>query len=273
MRTLLQDIRYGARVLAKSPGFTLVAVVTLGLGIGANTAIFSFINSLILRAPPVAEPHRLVRLFGEAGKDEQFDSFSYPNFADLREGGRDVVELAAHNYVSVSLNAGAGARGAQAELVSGNFFDVLGVRAALGRALTPADDVADGAHPVAVISHGLWQRDFGGDPGVVGRTLNVNGHAFQIVGVMPAAFRGSYDAFVSELWAPMAMHEQVRPRGLSIMQRGWSWLRATGRLRPGVTFEQAQNEIRRLAMNLEQAYPDSNRGTSFRLHPAGALPE
>ena len=273
MKTFLQDVRYGLRVSAKSPGFTLVAVLTLGLGIGANTAIFSFVNALLLRPPAVTEPDRLVRLFAENGGDRLFGVFSYPNFADLREAGGHVVELAAHNYTAVSLNAGAGARGAESELVSGNYFDVLGVRAARGRALTPADDVTAGAHPVVVISHDLWQRDFGGDPAVLERNLKVNGHTFQIVGVMPEGFRGSYDAFVVDLWAPMSMHEQVRPRGLPLTQRGWGWLRATGRLRPGVTVEQAQGEIRRLAKHLEQAYPDSNRGTSFRLHRAGALPE
>src|SRR5919202_439582 len=161
METLLQDLRFGARMLLKRPGFAAVAVLTLALGIGANTAIFSFVDALLLRAPKVRSPERVVRLYGATGK-RAYDVFSYANFRDLRERAQVFAALAAHQQISVNLNMGAGAHRVSGELVTGDYFNVLGVGANDGRTLMPADDVTEGAHPVVVISHALWQREFGG---------------------------------------------------------------------------------------------------------------
>ena len=273
MDTLFQDLRFGARTLLKRPGFALVAVVTLALGIGANTAIFSLVNALLLRPLPVGTPERVVRLYG-ASAERQFDVFSYANYQDLRDRTPQVFAgLAAHQYAAASVNTGAGARTTPGELVTGNYFDVLGVGAAQGRVLAPADDVTEGAHPVVVISAGLWRRDFGGAANVVGQKLYLNGQPFTVVGVMPADFKGSYESFPTEFWAPMAMYEQVRPRGVALTTRGWGWLNGTGRLKEGVTIAQAQAEVERVTAQLRQDYPPVNRDLQFRLYPASALPE
>jgi predicted permease len=272
METLLQDLRFGARMLLKRPGFAAVAVVTLALGIGANTAIFSFVDALLLRTPNINAPERVVRLYGATPK-RRYDVFSYANYRDLRDRTQVFAALAAHQQISVSLNTGAGAHTTGGELVTGNYFNVLGVGVAQGRALTPEDDVTPGAHPVVVISHALWQRDFGGVPDIVGRKVYLNSLPFDVVGVMPASFKGSYEAFPAEFWTPMMMYEQVRPRDLALDKRGWSWLSGTGRLKDGVTLAQAQADVERITTQLRQDYPQQNRDLQFSLSPATALPE
>ena len=270
---MFQDLRYGARMLLKHPGFAAVAILTLALGIGANTAIFTVTNALFLRPFPAPEPDRLVRLYGGEAGSAKFDVFSYPNYADLRDRSQSLASLAAHQYVSVSLSTGGAAEEARGELATGNYFTVLGISAAMGRTLLPTDDQTPGAHPVVVISHGLWQRRFGGSTDVIEKKVYFNGHPFTIIGVMPEGFRGSYDAFTADFWAPIMMHEQVRPRGTQLSQRGWGWLNATGRLKPQVTLAQANAEISRLAQQLEKDYPRNNRGLRFQLLPASAMPE
>jgi predicted permease len=270
MSTFVKDIRYGLRALRRRPGFTATAVLALALGVGANTAVFSFVNALFLQPPPLPEPERLVRLYGSDGRA----NFSYPNFADLRARSLSFEGLAAHQIAEVSLGAGVEAENAQGEVVTGNYFNVLGARAARGRQLTTDDDANVGAHPVVVISHGMWQRRFNGDPAVVGRKALLNGHPFEVVGVMPEEFRGTYAAFASEFWVPMAMQAQVRPRGLSHLEnRGWGWLSGTGRLKTGVTREQAEAEVSSLGAQLREEHPAVNQNIGFTLVPARALPE
>jgi len=274
MGALSQDLRFGARMLVKQPGFTLIAVVTLALGIGANTAIFSFVNSLFLRPLAVAHPDRVVRLYAEDARGRKFDVFSYPNYADLRDRSQALQSLAAHSYVAASVGLGAGAEDTAGEVVTGNYFNLLGVNAALGRVLLPEDDVTPGAHPVVVISHTFWQQRLGADSSPVGKKLYINGHPFTVIGVMPESFKGTYQAFTADFWAPLVMQGQVRPRGLTLDSRGWGWLSGTGRLKPGVTLAQAQAELDRLTAQLLQEHPEGNRGVrGFRLFPASALPE
>ncbi|MCI0387294.1 MAG: ABC transporter permease [Acidobacteria bacterium] len=274
MQTLWQDLRYGARMLLKQPGFTLIAVLTLALGIGANTAIFSFVNSLFLRPLPVPNPERVARMYAEDTQGRKFDVFSYPNYADLRDRSQTLQGLAAHSHVAASVGLGAGAENSEGEVVTGNYFHVLGVNAALGRALLPEDDQTPGAHPVVVISHAFWQRRLGADKNAVGKKLYINGHPFTVVGVMPEGFKGTYQAFAADFWAPMMMHGQVRPRGLTLDSRGWGWLSGTARLNPGVALAEAQAELDRLIKQILQESPRGNRGVvGFRLFPASALPE
>jgi predicted permease len=273
MDTLWQDIRFGVRTLANRPGFTLAAVLTLALGIGANTAVFSFVNALFLRPLDVPQPERVVRLYSAPPKGDAFDVFSYPNYRDLRDRAQVFTALAAHQATPVSLATGDEPQTANAELVTGDYFTVMGTGAALGRTLQPADDVSEGGHPVAVISDALWRRNFGASPDILGRVLHINSHPFTIVGVMPPSFRGSYAAYSADLWVPLAMHGQIRPRGLSRERRGWGWLSGTGRLRQGVSLQQAQADVDRIVTMLQQDKILGADDGSFALYAAGALPE
>jgi putative ABC transport system permease protein len=271
MDSFWQDVRYGLRSLLKTPGFTLLAVLILALGVGANTAIFSFMNSLFLRPLRLPEPDRIVRLYGASAHGRQFDIFSYANYADLRDRSTVFSGLAAHQNVTVSLNAGGEPENIAAELVTGNYFETLGVPPALGRTLTPQDDVNEGGHPVAVISSRLWKRRFNASTGVVGEKILLNGHPFDVIGVAAESFRGTYDATPSDLWVPMMMHEQVRPRGIPLAVRAHGWLFGTGRLKPGVTLEQAQAEVSRISANFrEEKFLEKD--ANFALSPSSALP-
>ncbi len=271
MSSFLQDLKYALRMLAKSPGFTAIAVLTLALGIGANTAIFSYANGLFLRPLPVESPEQVVRIHGRT-EERRFDTLSYPTYVDIRDQARSFRAVAAHQQVDVDLGAESAVVNAHGELVTGNYFTMLGVRAALGRTLQPADDLTEGAHPVVVISDGLWKRHFGGAAGVVGQTVHINRLPFAVIGVMPESFRGTYVAMPADFWAPIMMYQQVRPRGISIQRRGWGWLYSTGRLAPGVTQAQAQAELDGLAAQW-QGQKLLDRRDGFELFAAHSLPE
>ncbi len=270
---LLQDLRYGLRSLRNNPGFTVVAIVALALGIGANTAVFSYMDAMFWRPLPLPEPERLVRFYGVAG-NQRFDSFSYANYLDVRDHAKSFSGLAAHQATTVNLTSGQDPEKAEAELVTGNYFGVLGLRPQLGRLFSPDDDRVPGAHPVAVISHRLWIRRFGGDPNVIGKPLAINSHPFTIVGVLPSSFPGTFSAFGTDVWTPMMMHEEVRPRGIKITNRGWGWLHGTARLKPGVTRIQAQAEVSAIARQIAEQYPKLvDNGFDFNLVPATAMRE
>jgi predicted permease len=277
METLLKDLRYGVRMLIKRPGFTAIAVLTLALGIGANTAIFSLVNATLIRRLPVVEPERLVYVFSGAPGS----SFSYPNYAELRDYNQVFDGLIAWGGITASLNSDGQTDGADlvtGAIVTGNYFDVLGVRAGRGRLISPEDDKTPGAHPVAVISHGLWQSRFGGSPNILGQQVLLNGQSFTIIGVTPAEFGGLQPGVTRDIYVPMMMQPIVRPprAGYSgemnpdlLKVRGNSWLSTIGRLKPGVTQEQAQAALTSIAEQQEQAAPDPNRRLSILLIPAG----
>jgi predicted permease len=268
LETLWQDLRYGARMLRRNPGFTLVAVLTLALGIGANAAIFNYVNALFLMPLDLPEPERLVRIYGTADDSRLL---SYANLADLRERNETLAGLAPHVYVPVSFRTTGEAEGAHGELVGGSYFSVLGVRPAIGRTLLPSDDVNVGGHPVVVISDGLWKRRLGSSTDVVGRSIFLNGAAFTIVGVAPANFRGTYDSIAVDFWAPIMMYEQIRPRSIPLTNRNWGWLAATARLKPGMTVEQARADADRIAAQIQREFP-GGRPLRFEFFPASALP-
>jgi predicted permease len=241
---LSRDLRYGARTLRNNPGFTAAAVLTLALGIGANTAIFSLVSATLLRSLPVREPERLVQVTWDRG-----GVLSYPEYAELRDGSRTFEgRLAAWGGIVASLNTGGQTELVVGVIATGNFFEVLGVRAAVGRLLSPSDDVTPGAHPVAVISHRLWQARFNGEAGVVGRDVLLNGHRFTIVGVTPEGFNGAQLGAVRDLYVPMMMQAVMRPPRASysgemdpdlLRRRTNRWLYGLGRLEAGGTPEQA----------------------------------
>ena len=268
MQNLFRDLQYGLRSLLKRPGFTAVTVLTLALGIGANSAIFSVINATLMRPMPVSDPDRLVFVFhGQAGS-----VFSYPDYLDFRDQNQVFDGLIAWGGITASLNSNDQTDQVGGVIVSGNYFNVLGVRAALGRVITPDDDKTPGAHPVAVISDGLWRTRFGADANIIGRQLLLNGNNFTVIGVLPAEFGGLQMGTVRDLYVPMMMQATMRPprAGYSgemnpdlLGVRSNRWLFGVGRLKPGVTAEQARNSLTLIAKQLEQAYPQSNRNKNI----------
>jgi putative ABC transport system permease protein len=246
MQTLCQDLRYGARMLMKNPGFTLIAVLTLALGISANTAIFSVVNGVLLRRLPYADPDRLVMIWEDPGGNPR--NFVNPrNFADWSEQNQSFEQVAAINVGNVNLTG----RGEPERLinasVSASFFSILRVNAAHGRVFLPEED-KPGAAGVAVISHGLWVRGFGADPDLIGQSIELNGERVTVLGVMPANFRFPSAA---EIWRPLVF----TPAQLDNNNRGSHFLSAVGRLKPGVTVHQAQAEMETIYNRLRQQYP------------------
>jgi predicted permease len=268
LRDLLQDLRYALRTAAKSPGFTAVAVVTLGLGIGANTAIFSVVNTLLLRPLRVPDPHRLVVL-NKTSLTGTGPSVSYPDYRDYRDQCGEVFEgILGHDLIHAALRHGDGNDLVWGEIVTGNYFTVLGVAPAPGRGFLPEEDAASGARPVVVLGHGLWKRRFGADPRVVGGAITLNGRGFTVVGVAPEGFTGTEFGLRMDFWVPMAMHAAVLPGSKALLEsRGARWMSAIARLRPGVTLEQAGAMVRAVARRLEAAHPEDNAGVTVGLVP------
>jgi predicted permease len=273
MQTLIQDLRYALRMLRKQPGFTLVAVLSLALGIGANTAIFTLVNAVLLKPLPVEDPARLVSVFGTDEKNRgQFQNFmqiSQPNFKDYRDQNTVFAGLFAHQQIGVALTMKTEPQQIAAEIVSGNYFDVLGVKATVGRTFTPAEDQTPGAHPVVVLSHALWQTRLGGDSSLVGNTVKLNNQSFTVIGIAPENFRGTNLLTPSDLWVPMMMHEQVLTGVFRdyFNDRRALLMNVTGRLKPGVTIEQAESALKSIAAALEQQYPRENEKRSVTLVP------
>src|SRR5256885_298656 len=210
--TIWQDVRYGFRRLRQSPSFTAIAVLSLALGIGANTAIFSLVDTVLLRPLPVAHPEQLVELYGTLHNGADYTIQSYLNYKDYRDRSSAVLSgLLAYRFVPVSLSHEGQNERVWGYLVSGNYFDVLGVRPMIGRGFLPEEDQAPGARPVAVMSYGCWQRRFAGDPGVVGRGVMLSGHTYTVVGVAPKGFVGTEVAYAPELFVPMMMAHEIEP--------------------------------------------------------------
>jgi len=251
---LLQDLRYASRTLSRSPGFLLVAVLSLGLGIGANTAIFSVINALMLRLLPVAHPEQLVLLTDPGSSGVLIDTteggersiLAYPEFEHLRAHNEVFSGIFAAASAPVEVDAvsarGAGEQTAKArmQLVSGEFFDVLGVQPVLGRTFTPEEDKVPGTSPFAVISYGFWQRQFGGEAGVIAQTLRIGHGAFRIVGVAPEGFRGMLVGSEPDLWLPITMQAQALPGRDYLRPHDVLWLQVMARLAPGVSRAKAE---------------------------------
>lgn len=271
-----QDAGYAFRQIRRSPGFTAVAVATLGLGIGANTTIFSLLNALLLRPPPgVHQPDRLVQL-ARVQPGQDFDRISYLNYADLRERAAQLEDVVAYRPTVFFVGGAADTELIPGEIVTGNYFDVLGVGPALGRTLQPRDDRLPGAHPVVVISHRYWHRAFEGDPAVVGRTLRIGGQPLEIIGVAAAGFVGTeFARNPVDAWVPMMMYHNITDGGTVpprtiFEQRSTSFLRMFGRLRDGATPAGARAELQTIAARLQESY--GNAGVAgFALVPGLGL--
>jgi len=273
METFWQDVKYGARMLAKSPGFTLVAMLTLALGIGANTAIFTLVNEALLRPRPgIGNPERLVDV-GRTQDGFGFDNMSYPNYKDYRDRNRTLTGLAGYALEphAVSLSEGESSERVFAGVVSGSYFSVLEVQPAAGRFFTDQDD-QNGAAPVTVLSHAFWQRRFGGNPGIVGSDLRINGQPVRVVGVASSDFR-STSPIAPDAWFPMYMRPVLRPGDSGVLtQRRSVFMMAIGRLKPGVSIAQARADLNAIAGDLEREFPNENRGKGVAVTSSGLIP-
>jgi len=257
MQTIWQDLRYGLRMLAKRPGFTVVAVFTLALGIGANSAIFSVVNGVLLRPLPLEAPERLIKIWEMLPSGGQ-GTASAPNLKDWREQNTVFNGIAAFQFSSFNLHGQESPERLSGAIVSPNFFDMVGVRPQLGRAFQTGEDEA-GRNRVALLSHRLWQRAFGGDTGVVGKEIPLNGENYTVIGVMPPDFR--FPSRQTELWVPLVIPPDL------VDSRDNHWMFTLARLKPDVGFEQAREQMVSIAKRLERQYPDAQAGRSVFLIP------
>jgi predicted permease len=257
MNDILRDLQYTIRMLAKSPVFTVAAVSTLALGIGLNAATFSAVRSILLRPlGGVHQPEQLVQVYRQwPGMDH--GSVSIPHYQDLRDRTGDVFEsFAAYNFAPVALAVDGQSERLMGMIVSANFFQTYGAQPTLGRAFIPGEEsVGPGAHPVAVLGHGFWLTRFGGDPGVVGRTLTINGHPFEVVGVAPPDFKGPVNFANIELYVPIMMQHEIQPGYQVIELRGNNSFTGIGRLREGVTVALAGQHLDAVLLQLREEYP------------------
>jgi predicted permease len=275
MHTVANDLRFAIRLLTRSPILTLVAALSLGLGIGANTTIFSLVNEVFLRPLPLEAPERLVSVFtaDERNRQSAFGGFmptSRMNFEDYRDRNEVFEALIAQTFAAISLSGGSGEpEQVPAEVVSPGYFTVLGAPMSIGRGFLPEEERTLGAAPVTVLSHGLWQRRYGADRSLVGRTVMLNGRAFTVVGVAAEGFKGTNAIGGPQLWLPFAMYRETTS---GFILDNWDSRRAlnfqiTGRLKPGVDVEQASANMNAIASALAQEYPNDNRGRSLTLVP------
>jgi predicted permease len=273
MGALWQDVRYALRVLLKSPGFTATAILTLALGIGANSTIFSWINSTLLNPIPGAANTGKIMAFTSGGNSRTPIPFSYPDFLDLRERTRSFSALACSSIEPMNLTGKSKPERIWGTLVSANYFDFLGVRPILGRGFLQSEDAAPGGAPVVVISYRIWQLRYAGDRSVLGRTLQINDHPYTIVGVAPPVFQGNQTGLRSEMWLPIMTAPEIMPNSDRLHERGNTWVLTLGRMVPGVVPDQAQTEMNLLMKELVAQYPAEHRGENVvTLYPLWRAP-
>ncbi len=278
LEAVMNDLRYAARALRRSPGFFAVAVLSLGLGVGVNTAMFSLVDSLLFRPLPVTAPDALVDLFTTGGNGDEYATSSYADYRDLEAQNTVFSAMTAYSPMMAPLALGDRSRVALGQIVTGNHFAMLGIQPQLGRLLAPADDRPE-AERVVVLSDRMWRREFGGDPGIVGRSVTLRGLAYTVAGVAPAAFTGVVPLLTPELWVPMAHAEEVEPIGITntvpgpgrtrLERRGARWLFLKGRLKDGVTAADAHANVALIGTHLAAAYPQTNKDSRLSVIPSG----
>ena len=269
MPSLATDVRLAARRARKRPGFTLVALLSLTLGIGANTAVFSLVNAILLRKAPIPQPERVVEIY-QKQIDFDYAPFSSPDYVYLRRATANTFsQISLAEYTVAARDMGDHVESLVGELVNGDYFPLLGLRAAVGRLLGPDDDVAPGAHPVVVLSHDYWQRAFASDPSVVGRTIRLSGRQYTVVGVAPASYTGTVSGVTPALFAPIQMINQLQPDVTDqLKQRGNHSAFLKARLAPGVSVVQARSTVERFTADMKQRYPANwPNGTSLIVMP------
>ena len=278
LQALVQDSRYAVRWLVQSPGFSLVAILSLGLGIGFNTAIFAVADALLLRPLPVREPARLVDLYTSGADGDTYSTSSLPDVIDYRAQTAAFADVAAYSPMFAGISAGSRARLVLGEVVTGNYFTMLGVPALLGRTLLPSDDRPDAPRTI-VLSERYWTRELGGDAAAIGRTLRVRGQQFTIVGVIADRFTGMVPMLAPEVWVPARYAEEIEPVGINetvpsptgtsiLDRRGQRWLFVKARLRPDATVEQARAHVGVVAARLAAENPQTNKDRRVTVRPA-----
>jgi macrolide transport system ATP-binding/permease protein len=273
IETTLQDLRFGLRMLRRSPGFSFLAILCLTLGIGANAAVFSWVEGILFRPyPAVTHQEQLLALTGTARGESGPTFTSWPDILDLQRSCTLVDSFIVTKIMGTTLSIGDRAEVTSGSIVSANSFDAIGVRPILGRGFERGEDVGRNAHPVTVISYQLWKGRFKGDPQIIGKTQRLNNVVHTIVGVMPEGFYGTFVGWAMQFWVPASMEENFEAGGYKLEDRGARWIEAYVRLKPGVTRVQAQQEISAVAKRLEADYPDTNRGRGVQLWPLWQTP-
>jgi predicted permease len=269
---MIQDLRFAFRQLWKAPSFTVAAVTVLALGIGTNTAIFSLVNAMLFEPPPYERPSEIVQLFSQDTKDpKSFRAFSYPTFCDIRDQNTVFSGVMAHQDTVVGLGEKGNTRRASADLVSSNYFSVLGVLPVSGRSFLPEEEKPGREERAAIVSYSYWQK-YSRDPALLGRPLMINGRAFTIVGIMPEGFTGTMSIFSTEVWLPLGVYDEItsdlgNTRKQVLAERGVENLLVIGRLKPGVTAEAAAPALKGLAANLEAAFPVEQKNQTLMTAP------
>ncbi len=269
MEALFQDARYGIRQLLKHPTFAILAIISLALGIGANTAIFSLVNTVLLRPLPVRDSAQLVVVHGSVHNGTDFSIQSYLNYKDYRDRNDVFSGVLAYRFVVAGLSHNGNSERAWGLLASGNYFDVLGVNPILGRGFLVEEDQTPGGHPVVVLSYSCWQKRFGADPGIVGRTVLINRENFTVVGIAPKDFVGTDVAFAPEFWAPITMAQVIEPGSMWLDRRDNNNLFMVGRVKPGVTQAQVKANMEAITLQLAKEHPAENEGRGILLSKPG----
>ena len=273
IETTLQDLRFGLRMLRRTPGFSILAILCLTLGIGANAAVFSWVEGILFRPyPAVTHQEQLLALAGTARGESGHTAISWPDFADLQRNCTLFDAFFVSKIMGTTLSIGDRAEVTTGSIVSANYFDALGVHPILGRGFEPGEDAGRNAHPVTVVSYQLWKGRFKGDPQIIGKTQRLNNVVHTIVGVTPEGFYGTFVGWAMHFWVPASMEEIFESGGYKLEDRGARWIEAYVRLKPGVTHQQAQQEISAVAKRLEADYPDTNRGRGIMLWPLWQTP-
>ena len=268
---MVRDFKFAFRQLLKAPGFTIAAVIVLALGIGANSAVFSLVNTLFVAPPAYAHPHELVQVFSQDKKNPKtYRGFSYPTYRDIREQNSAFTDAMAYNLALVGIGQKGDTRRAFAAIVSSNYFSVLGVSPAQGRVFLPEEETPGRAAPVAIVSNSYWQKH---NQPPLGSLLLINGRPFTIVGVLPKGFTGTLQVFSAEVWLPLSVYDQVQndfqdsEKRSTLGDRAGQQLLIVGRLKPGMTATAAEPALKGLAANLEKAFPVEQKGQTFQIAP------
>jgi predicted permease len=266
--TLRQDLTFSFRRLSKSPGFAAAAVLSIALGIGANSTIFSMVSRFVLRPAPVGDAATLLALH-TTQRGECCNHFTWPMFTDLREQAKSFSGLAAYvELIPASIGGSGDPERVWGQSTTSNFFDVTQLRMTLGRGFSPGEE----RMPVVVLGYNLWQRRFAADPAIAGKTVMLSGRPFQVVGVAPPAFHGLDQILYTQFWVPLEDTDQLLPDSTNFASRNLNWLSVTGRLRPGATREQAAAELQVIARRVAKAYPEAEVGRGFVFEQAGSVP-